>query len=191
VFDYDYTNLLSLYLGRNTFFPSVANTGPQAVYVREILYRFWEMAGRDSAKIPKELLTMVISFDEDGNPVCSVDLAKYGLSMPFITPKPDPNILFYPQLEYFGSNYHVPYGIPYTVIFPHEQEEGWTPPPPPTPKAVEVPPPDPAPETKQPNKEKPSAPPEKSPTNKTFLWLAIFALAVFGGIVAWRKAKRK
>jgi len=74
--------------GLPRFIPSVANTGPQAIYAREILYRYWEEAGRDSSKIPPELLAMAVSFDGDGNPVCSVDLAKYGLSVPVITPRP-------------------------------------------------------------------------------------------------------
>ena len=92
-FDYDSSNLATTFINQLfqmcTFFPSVANTGPQAVYVREILYRYWEEHGRDSSTMPQELLTMVVSFDEDGNLVCSVDLAKYGLSMPIITPRPD------------------------------------------------------------------------------------------------------
>jgi len=87
VFDYDAVPGL----GKPKFFPSVMNTGPQAVYVREILYRCWEEAGRDSSKIPQELLTMTVSFGEDNNPICSVDLAKYGLSMPIITPRPHRN----------------------------------------------------------------------------------------------------
>ncbi|MCL1921145.1 MAG: hypothetical protein FWG50_08740, partial [Kiritimatiellaeota bacterium] len=29
-----------------------------------------------------ELLTLVVWFDDGGNPVCNVDLAKYGLTMP-------------------------------------------------------------------------------------------------------------
>ena len=89
VFGYDADKLKPLgFLGLpKTFFPSVANTGPQAVYVREILYRYWEENDRDASKIPQELLTMVVSFDANRNPVCSVDLAKYGLSMPAIEPK--------------------------------------------------------------------------------------------------------
>ena len=75
-------------------FPSVTNTGPQALYVQDILRQYWETIEvekggdyngyRDSAKIPGELITMVVWFDEDGNPVCNVDLAKYGLTMPEI-----------------------------------------------------------------------------------------------------------
>jgi len=84
--------------------PSVTNTGPQGVYVQEILRKVWENLEieiergtedwdpparfRDSSKIPDELLTMVVWFDKDGNPVCNVDLAKYGLTMPVIEPKP-------------------------------------------------------------------------------------------------------
>ncbi|MCL1921766.1 MAG: hypothetical protein FWG50_11970 [Kiritimatiellaeota bacterium] len=94
VFGYDADKLKPLgFLGLpKTFFPSVANTGPQAVYVREILYRCWEENGRDASKIPQELLTMVVSFDAEGVPVCSVDLAKHGLSMPVIEPKPNWNM---------------------------------------------------------------------------------------------------
>ncbi|MCL1922142.1 MAG: hypothetical protein FWG50_13905 [Kiritimatiellaeota bacterium] len=80
--------------------PSVTNTGPQGAYVQAILRQFWENMEieieegteswpqpakfRDSAKIPPELLTMVVWFDAGGNPVCNVDLAKYGLAMPEI-----------------------------------------------------------------------------------------------------------
>ena len=80
--------------------PSVTNTGPQALYVEKILRQFWENLEievhaydhlnqpatffRDESKIPAELLTMVVWFDEDGNPVTNVDLAKYGLTMPEI-----------------------------------------------------------------------------------------------------------
>ena len=52
-------------------------------------------------------------------------------------------------------------------------------------------PPDPAPKAKPPNGEKSPAQPDKSPTGKTFLWLAIFAFAVFGGIVAWRYFRKR
>jgi len=106
LFDYDGILFGSQFvLGDLRFFPSTANTGPQAVYVREILYRYWEEHERDSSKIPQELLTMVVSFDEDGNPVSSVDLAKHGLSMPVIDPKPHP---------------HDSSRIKRTVTFPHE-----------------------------------------------------------------------
>ena len=77
-------------------YPSVANTGPQGLYVSEILCQAWlnletetrigdggsPYPFRDQSKIPPELITMVVWFDEDGNPVCNVDLAKYGLTMP-------------------------------------------------------------------------------------------------------------
>jgi len=77
--------------------PSVTNTGPQGAYVQEILRQAWEsieveiegydefgqpIKFRDESKMPAELLTIVVWFDEDGNPVCNVDLAKYGLTMP-------------------------------------------------------------------------------------------------------------
>ena len=91
------TNMLpNLVTFRPPFIPSVANTGPQALYVYEILKRAWENAGEDESKIPAELLTMVVWFDEDGNPVCNVDLAKYGLTMPELDvpnrPKPKPKV---------------------------------------------------------------------------------------------------
>ena len=37
---------------------------------------------KDKRKIPQEIQSLVVWFDEDGNPVCNVDLAKYGLTMP-------------------------------------------------------------------------------------------------------------
>ena len=76
-------------------FPSVTNTGPQGLYVHTILRQFWEnleiedhliegksYSFRDKSKIPAELLTMVVWFDDEGKPVCNVDLSKYGLTMP-------------------------------------------------------------------------------------------------------------
>ncbi|MCL1921706.1 MAG: hypothetical protein FWG50_11655 [Kiritimatiellaeota bacterium] len=75
--------------------PSVTNTGPQGIYVEAILRQCWENLEtetrfrgdkpypfKDKAKIPPELLTLVVWFDDGGNPVCNVDLAKYGLTMP-------------------------------------------------------------------------------------------------------------
>jgi len=74
--------------------PSVTNMGPQGIYVAEILHQCWEDLEvvedslgnllRDETKIPPELLTLVVWFDDGGNPVCNVDLAKYGLTMPEI-----------------------------------------------------------------------------------------------------------
>ena len=79
--------------------PSVTNIGPQALYVAEILHQCWEklevetrvikgyshpISFKDTLKIPPELLTMVVWFDAGGNPVCNVDLAKYGQAMPEI-----------------------------------------------------------------------------------------------------------
>lgn len=92
------------------FIPSVTNMGPQAVYVHEIIKRFWEQSGRDEdiSKIPEALLTMVVSFDGDGNPVSSVDLAKYGLSMPILTGNPNP---------------YSPQKLDYTVTFPHDAKK--------------------------------------------------------------------
>ncbi|MCL1919966.1 MAG: hypothetical protein FWG50_02645 [Kiritimatiellaeota bacterium] len=63
--------------------PSVTNTGPQGLYVEAILRQYWEkMEERNTAKVPPELLTLAVWFDDGGNPVCNVDLAKYGLTMP-------------------------------------------------------------------------------------------------------------
>ena len=84
----DHFSFLHIYL-------SVTNTGPQGVYVSEILRQCWgnlqkkynegdPHSFRDTSKIPAELLTMVVSFDAGGNPVCNVDLAKYGLTMPVL-----------------------------------------------------------------------------------------------------------
>jgi hypothetical protein len=84
---------------------SVANTGLQGRYAEAILMKARVLAGMDESKIPAEILTIVITFDEDGNPVSSVDLAKYGLSMPVITPKPD---------KYYRGEYK--------TVFPHEVE---------------------------------------------------------------------
>ena len=73
--------------------PSVTNTGPQGLYVEKILHQYWDnmetetegsYSFKDESKIPPELITMVVWFDDDGNPVCNVDLAKYGLTMPEI-----------------------------------------------------------------------------------------------------------
>jgi len=105
------------------FYASVTNTGPQAVYVHAILVKFCEQlrAAQEEnvfsawnllEEVPEELMTMVVSFDKDGNPVCNVDLAKYGLSMPVITPKPAKHlpwwddsytVTFPPPNEYQGS----------------------------------------------------------------------------------------
>jgi hypothetical protein len=167
--------------------PSVANTGPQGVYAYYILLKYGLIHG--GGNIPDELLSMVVTFDEKGNPVSSVDLAKYGLSMPFITPKPDPSIMFYPNRYYFESSY----GSLYTVIFPHEQAEGWTPPPhtPPVQQQAKEPPspPDPAPEAGQPTEAEPTPPP---PTHRPWLHIAIAVLIIgIGGFYAWRKVKQK
>ena len=110
------TNLINFFRPANTTggaswyscLPSVTNTGPQGLYVQEILRQFWETIEievddsvyptyrfRDISKIPEELLTMVVWFDENGNPVCNVDLAKYDLTMPELDvpnrPKGKPN----------------------------------------------------------------------------------------------------
>ena len=72
------------------FIPSVANTGPQAAYVYDALkqaHALGRRLGCDSpfssiTNIAPELLTMRVWFDADGNAVCDVDLAKYGISVP-------------------------------------------------------------------------------------------------------------
>ena len=69
------------------FLPSVANTGPQAVYVYDLLKQALAKYG-DATNLPPELVTMVVSFDADGKPVCSVDPARYGLVMPDFPPPP-------------------------------------------------------------------------------------------------------
>ncbi|MGI6391782.1 MAG: hypothetical protein ACOX7Q_16615 [Kiritimatiellia bacterium] len=69
------------------FLPSVANTGPQAVYVYDLLKQALAKYG-DATNLPPELVTMAVSFDADGKPVCSVDPSKYGLVMPDFPPPP-------------------------------------------------------------------------------------------------------
>ena len=69
------------------FLPSVADTGPQAVYVYDLLKQALAKYG-DATNLPPELVTMVVSFDANGKPVCSVDPAKYGLVMPDFPPPP-------------------------------------------------------------------------------------------------------
>jgi hypothetical protein len=95
--------------------PSVANTGPQGVYAYHILRKAGDIGigkqrtdetGLMYLEFPEELVKMVITFDEDGYPVSSVDLAKYGLSMPVIKINPH------------GSGTL----DKYVAIFPHETE---------------------------------------------------------------------
>ena len=108
------------------FAMSFANTGPQAVYVLEIWRKNGEKmvekwGGRDGwyrgeieerDRLADIVGTLVVSFDTDGNPVSNLDLEKYGLSMPVITPKPHPSIPYYEG--------HVGRHPEYTVVFPHE-----------------------------------------------------------------------
>jgi hypothetical protein len=171
------------------FMPSAANLGPQAVYVCEILRRYWqdqlkipvltretvryygEQSEQTVSKMPEELLKIVVWFDEEGNPVCNIDLSKYGLSMPVIEPKPiasDPKWYMQP-----------------TVTFPHDTD-GWTPP---TPAPKPAPPP-PEPEPLPPPVE---APPPAEPENKTTPWklpLLIGSLVLIGAVVVWRYIRR-
>jgi hypothetical protein len=162
-------------------YPSVANTGPQGVYVHRIIWRAWEDMGpkrswdgaRESVTKLGELRTMVISFDKDGNPVSSVDLSKYGLSMPVIEPKPTAN----------DSR-----GTKRTVTFPHDTAV--EPPPPPGPGTPPPPEPDPLPPPAEPP---PPEQPGQPPADRNLLWPALLALAaLLGGIgvfYAWRKRK--
>jgi hypothetical protein len=162
-------------------FPSVTNTGPQGLYVYHIIQRAWEDMGRkrtwdeaeESVTKLGELKSMVISFDKDGNPVSSVVLAKYGLSMPVIEPKPAAN----------NSR-----DTEYTVTFPHDTK-GWTPP-----KSSDGIPaveggggfqPPEATDTPQRQDAVATLP------NRPWLHIAIAFLALLGGTIIWRKTKRK
>ncbi len=69
------------------FQPSVANTGPQSAYVYDLLKQALAKYG-DATNIPPELITMRVSFNADGSPVCNVELEKYGLTMPGLPPPP-------------------------------------------------------------------------------------------------------
>jgi len=169
--------------------PSVANTGPQGVYAFYILLKMAD--GVKMGEFPDELLTMTITFDGDGNPVSSVDLAKYGLSMPVITPKPGPNAMFYPNILHFKDPYFkCPYDSAYTVTFPHETKVS-------APQVeTDEAKPDTAGVTGQPVKEEETPPPteqpEDPPSGRTILWLTLALLALLAGsAAAWRKAKRK
>jgi hypothetical protein len=162
-------------------YPSVTNTGPQGVYVYRIIWRAWEDMGlkrtwaeaEESVTKLGELLTMVISFDKDSNPVSSVDLSKYGLSMPVIEPKPTAKDSI---------------GTKRTVTFPHDTE-GWTPPPPAKDRAAANPP------SRELAGERPREPGEAagSPPDRPWLHIAIIALAavILGGAVLWRKTRRE
>ena len=154
---------------------------PRKPSKRDSRWNHWNLAEETFAKMPDELLTMVVSFDEDGNPVSSVDLAKYGLSMPIIFPKPDKRNR----------------GKGLSVAFPHDAE-GWTPPPFTAPIVAILPKVDDTPE------EKPATPQEVSsivqatekpidpvpPRNKNLRWLGFLALVVFGGVAVWQIRKR-
>jgi len=187
-------------LGR-FFIPSVANAGPQAIYVGEILFRVWEEAGMDISKIPTELLTMAVSFDKHGNPVCNVDLAKYGLSMPVISTEAGEHIawqrkaytVMFPDLdETIKTILHISrkreprsqeLDITYNLL-PTNMIRITAPPTTNSPEPV----------VKQPDQETETPPPEQ-PTepsaNKTLTWLAVIALVVIAGIAVWKLTKRK
>jgi len=150
-----------------TVYPSVTNSGPQGVYVREILVKALEQSegSRYKPEIPEELLTMVVSFDKNGKPVCSVDLAKYGLSIPVITPKPNKH--------YRGV---------YSATFPHEAEA--------TTPQNETGVMKSSIDTLQ-NATPTSEQPTESSANKTLTWLVVIALAAIVGMAIWKLIKRK
>ena len=173
------------------FIPSVINVGTQALYVHEILKRYWEILGnipnefppterhtylerskQAFLEMPEELLAIVVSFDADGTPVCNVDLTKYGLSMPIITPKPEKE-----QYRATAPWYNN------TVVFPHETENAQ----PPATDAT-APAPDSAPEAKRPDKTE--TPPPPSP-NLTWLYLAIGILAIICAWLGFARRKKK
>jgi len=173
--------------GELSIIPSVANTGPQGVYAYHILLNAGNMAeylrhsetGFPYLEFPDELLKMVITFDEDGNPVSSVDLAKFGLSMPVITPKPT---------AHDNISFGEARGL--AVTFPHEAKVS-------APQVeTDEAKPDTAGVTGQPVKEEETPPPteqpEDPPSGRTILWFALALLALLAGsVAAWRKAKRK
>jgi hypothetical protein len=174
------------------FVPSVTNTGPQAIYVCEILRRFAqklveekELKSEVGPKMfPTELLSMIVSFDKDGNPVSSVDLAKYRLSMPVITPKPDPNFAVTDGFFYTDPTYN----NTYTITFPHETGNTTET------KKQNVETSNVAKTGRQPHEKEPPPPeqPEKSLATKIFLWFSVLALlAVIGGAMMWRKERSK
>gem|GEM_PF-2201241 len=176
--------------GELSVYPSVANTGPQGVYAYHLLRKAGRLAEttledgtlRTHPKLPEDLLKMVITFDADGNPVSSVDLAKHGLSMPVITPKPEPGKGFTVGVAAYGGDGR------YTVTFPHEQGEGWTPPPPVKPEAPAT-----ADAARQPAREEAAPPPPEypaaPPSAKPLLWLAALALAALVGAVIWKRKR--
>ena len=137
-----------------------------------------------------DLKKMMLTFDEDGNPVCNVDLAKYGLSMPILTPKPlDPWAPF-------------PYDQ-YTVIFPHETENTNAPSTNATETINQSPsvPPTIVQDTPQnePPADAPLVPPVTPPVviasetkqPSPWLYLGLGILAVVGGIMVWTRTNRK
>ena len=62
----------------------------------------------NTMNLVEELTTATVSFNDDGIPVSSVDLSKYGFSMPVIEPKPA-----VPERR----------GALRTVTFPHESKK--------------------------------------------------------------------
>jgi hypothetical protein len=109
----------------------------------------------------------VVSFDKDGSLVSSVDLAKYGLSMPVITPKPD---------KYYRGEYK--------VVFPYEADTAQT-------GGMNS---NTVPKVKSSStiriNEKNNM--ETSSPNRTWLYIAIaVSILGIGGFYAWRKVKQK
>ena len=175
--------------------PSVTNTGPQGVYVYEIIKRAWEGMDKGTsvfiedvreylANLPPELLTLVVSFDGDGNPVCNVDLAEYGLSMPVIEPKPTSTDIR---------------GMGRTVTFPHDsdgrvppQATPGTDPPPQPPDVTDAPPEEPPPDPPLPTEvEQPEDTPVENTTAPWRLPLLIAVLTLGGTVALWRYLRKK
>ena len=132
--------------------------------------RITEDVRRYLANLPPELLTMVVSFDGDGNPVCNVDLAEYGLSMPVIEPKPTST----------DSG-----GMGRTVTFPHDSDGRA---PPQAAPGTEPPPPDPPPPTEE---EQPEDTPVENTTAPWRLPLLIAVLTLGVAVALWRYLWKK
>lgn len=91
LYPYTANNLGDAYTtNRMRFIPSVANTGPQALYVykafgKAIMKNENYMDGFPESivsNIPPEMLTMRVWFDKEGKAVTDVDISKYGVSVP-------------------------------------------------------------------------------------------------------------
>jgi len=89
VLNFSQTRYYSWSTNSPPFLPSVANTGPQAVYVYELLKQALEKYGSPE-NIPPELVTLTVTLDTDGKPICNIDPAKYGLVMPSFSVRKEP-----------------------------------------------------------------------------------------------------